>query len=66
MNLVQAQIAHKIRAHFVRQDALMPRNGPVELYNRDQNALVNDLVDIFGYQNASFNEKAFRDIVNDH
>lgn len=66
MNLVQAQIAHKVRAHFNRQDRLMPRDGPVDRYNDDQNTLVNDLVDIFSYQNTSFNEKAFRDIVNDH
>jgi len=62
MNLVQAQVGHKVAAHFRRERRLMPRNYPVAILNDDQETLVADLVDVFKHQNNLFDEKAFREV----
>lgn len=63
MNLVQASIAHAVHDHLRRQWRQMPRNGPVSRIEQDQITFVNQLIGIFKYNNASFDEKAFKEIV---
>lgn len=64
MNLLQANIAHKINAHFKRQMMCMHRDGPVERIKDDQDTLVNDLVGLFSHQNNLFDREAFISICN--
>lgn len=62
MNLLQASIGHKVAAHFRRERRLMPRAFPVEILNDDQNTFVNDLIELFGKNNSSFDDDSFRTV----
>lgn len=59
MNQVQKEIAEALCKHFIRQNATMHRDGPVERINEDQDQLLADLVNIFNKQNPSFDAGAF-------
>lgn len=62
MNKAQEQVANTVARHFKRQWRLMPRNGPVGLFEADMRILVDDLVNIYYQQNNLFDEDAFRAI----
>lgn len=60
MNITQANVAHAINNHLKRERRLMPRQFSVDLLNEDVNHLINDLTNIFAYQNISFKADDFR------